>query len=141
MSKRSWKQAARARLSQLVSRSSAADLQRIYQQSKKRFDSLSRQVPGQYRSLLQEIGVLRSMLGSYVRGEYRDIPWRSLSAIAGAFVYLLIPLDSIPDFIPVTGFVDDLFVFKLVIDQVAMDMEAYRRWRDGGILIEHHPDS
>ena len=49
-----------------------------------------------------------SMLRDYWNGSYRDIPWKSIAAVAGALLYVMNPLDFIPDLIVGIGFVDDV---------------------------------
>ena len=52
--------------------------------------------------LLYNVYVLYCVLKS------RDVPVRVKAEIIGALGYVLVPLDLIPDFIPVAGFSDDL---------------------------------
>lgn len=52
--------------------------------------------------LLYNVYVLYYVLKS------RDVPVRVKAEILGALGYVLVPLDLIPDFIPVVGFSDDL---------------------------------
>lgn len=44
-----------------------------------------------------DIRLMFSMLRDYWQGNYREVPWKSIAAIAGALVYVLNPLDLIPD--------------------------------------------
>jgi len=46
------------------------------------------------------------------------IPARDKAVLAGLCAYLASPLDLIPDFIPVIGYLDDLVVAALVLDYV-----------------------
>ena len=39
-----------------------------------------------------------------------DVPWVSRILILLAFLYLICPIDLIPDFIPVVGFADDVVI-------------------------------
>jgi len=52
--------------------------------------------------LLYNVYVLYYVLKS------RDVPVKVKAEILGALGYVLVPLDLIPDFIPVAGFTDDL---------------------------------
>ena len=79
---------------------------------------------------LAAIPVFVSLLRSYQRKEYTEIPYKSLIAIAGALIYFLAPVDLIPDFIPVVGYVDDAAVLAFVLTQVKKDVDAYKQWRD-----------
>lgn len=48
---------------------------------------------------------------------YRDpkLPWFAKLPIAAAMLYALSPIDLIPDFIPVLGYLDDLIVLPALI--------------------------
>lgn len=56
--------------------------------------------------------------------------------IIGSLLYFLMPLDLIPDFIPVTGFADDISIIFLVFNSINEDIEAfldYERSKGGNI--------
>ena len=57
----------------------------------------------------------------------RDVPVKIKSMIIGALGYLILPIDLIPDLIPVAGYTDDLAVLltvvKLVADYTDEDIE------------------
>lgn len=48
-----------------------------------------------------------------------DVPAKDKSIILGALGYLILPLDMIPDFIPIAGFSDDLAALIAVCKAVA----------------------
>lgn len=88
-------------------------------------------------SLLEKIGekasdikLLWSLMMDYKNGKYKEVPWKLISAIVFAFVYLVSPLDVIPDVIPVLGLTDDASVFGLVIAGFASDIEKYKNWQE-----------
>ena len=56
-------------------------------------------------------------------------------ALAAAVVYLASPIDLIPDFIPVLGYVDDLLVAAIVLDGVLnfVDREVVLRYWPGTV--------
>jgi uncharacterized membrane protein YkvA (DUF1232 family) len=49
--------------------------------------------------------------------------------LTGALLYVLTPLDLIPDFIPLAGFVDDAAVFAFVLTFAQGDLVRYREWK------------
>jgi len=73
----------------------------------------------------EKVRTLLRMLTAYIKGEYREIPWRSLLMIIGSLIYFLMPLDLIPDFIPVTGLADDISIILLVFSSINEDIDAF----------------
>ena len=72
-----------------------------------------------------------ALLGDRVTGKYTDTPWSTIAALTGALLYVLSPLDVIPDFIPFAGFIDDAAVFGFVLAFAKGDIARYREWRTG----------
>jgi uncharacterized membrane protein YkvA (DUF1232 family) len=85
---------------------------------------------GPLAELVDEVATLIRMVRAYVRGEYRDIPYTTLAAALGAVIYVVVPTDLIPDFIPVAGFADDAAVVAFVLASIAHDLDAFRQWED-----------
>lgn len=73
----------------------------------------------------EKIRLLLRMLRAYINGNYRQIPWKSLLMIIGSLIYFMMPLDMIPDFIPLTGFADDIAIIFLVFNSINEDIEAF----------------
>ena len=70
-----------------------------------------------------------SLLQDYWAGEYKNVPWKLIASIGFAVAYLVSPLDIIPDFIPVLGFVDDAAVFALVVSSFQSELDDYKAWK------------
>ena len=47
------------------------------------------------------------MLGDVFTGKYKKVPVGTIAAIVGTLLYVLSPIDFIPDFMPVVGYLDD----------------------------------
>lgn len=77
-----------------------------------------------------KVRTLLRMLRAYINGEYREIPWKSLLMIIGSLIYFLMPLDLIPDFIPVTGFADDITIIFLVFNSINEDITAFLEFEE-----------
>lgn len=73
----------------------------------------------------EKVRTLLRMLRAYINGQYREIPWKSLLMIIGALIYFLMPLDLIPDFIPMTGLADDISIIFLVFNMINEDIEDF----------------
>ena len=69
------------------------------------------------------------LLQDYWAGNYKNVPWKLLASIGFATAYLISPLDIIPDFLPVLGFVDDATVFALLISSFQSELDDYKEWK------------
>ncbi|MGI0107935.1 YkvA family protein [Salinimicrobium sp. WS361] len=70
-----------------------------------------------------------SLVRDYWNGNYREVPWKTIAAVVGALLYVLMPLDLIPDFIPVAGFLDDAGVIAACLALVSDDLVNYEKWK------------
>ena len=105
----------------------AADVQGVISKSDKILEMV-RKIPvlGRY---LEDVIVMLQMLIDYIKGEYKEVPWWVIASITFALIYLLSPIDLIPDVIPIIGFVDDAFVIGVCLHLIENDLQAYREWR------------
>jgi len=69
-----------------------------------------------------------SMLGDYQSGQYRKVPAWTIGVAAFALLYILMPFDLVPDFIPVAGLVDDALVMATALSMVGQDLKDYENW-------------
>ncbi|MBI5272275.1 MAG: DUF1232 domain-containing protein [Burkholderiales bacterium] len=62
---------------------------------------------------------LEKALWLYFAWQRPETPARAKAIIAGALAYLVMPVDAIPDVVPVVGYSDDLMVLMGALAQVA----------------------
>lgn len=80
--------------------------------------------------VLSMVPVMISMLRSYFKKEYKDIPIGTVIAVISALLYWLTPADIIPDVIPVAGYVDDATVVAACLKLINDDLKEYKIWKD-----------
>ena len=74
--------------------------------------------------------VMASLIKSYVKKEYTDVPIGTIIAVISALTYVISPIDLIPDSIPVLGYFDDAAVVAACWKLVESDIEEYTQWRE-----------
>ncbi len=62
------------------------------------------------------------------------LPRTAKIALAAAMVYLASPIDLIPDFVPLIGYLDDVLVAALLVDGIL-------NWVDRGLVLKYWPGS
>jgi len=84
------------------------------------------------RARLKELALFVPRVARLVAGVIRDprVPWSVKAGLAGAALYLASPVDLIPDFIPVVGYLDDLVVAAVVLDALLNQV-------DRQVLLDH----
>lgn len=83
------------------------------------------------RPFIKDFLILLGLIKSLVTGEYSGVSGKTVMALIIGFVYLVSPIDFIPDFFSIFGFVDDITVIGLITYLVKEDLEKYRQWKAG----------
>lgn len=76
-----------------------------------------------------DIKLFLDLIRDWIRGDYKDISKGSMIMIIISLLYLVNPLDIVPDFIP-GGFIDDLAVIAYVIKKISEELKVYKEWRN-----------
>ena len=84
----------------------------------------------QLKTFSNRIYLLMRMIKAQFAGEYTEIPWKTLTMIAGALLYFVTPIDLIPDFIPALGFTDDITIVYWVIRSIQEEIEKFELWEN-----------
>lgn len=80
-------------------------------------------------AFLEDVKLFFSMLKDFFTRKYTDVPVGTIMAIAGSLLYVLSPIDLIPDFLPVIGMVDDAAIIALCLKFVQADLEKYKQFK------------
>ena len=81
--------------------------------------------------LIDNAKVFIRMVKAYISGNYCKTPLKSIVIIVAALLYFVLPLDLIPDFIPVTGLIDDFAVILWVYKHLQTEIDAFLLWERG----------
>jgi uncharacterized membrane protein YkvA (DUF1232 family) len=84
---------------------------------------------GLLSKFVDDCKLLIAAVKDYWHGKYRRIPYWTIAAIVVSLLYVLNPLDLIPDFIPLLGQVDDAAVLAACLLLVRQDLHKYKKWK------------
>jgi uncharacterized membrane protein YkvA (DUF1232 family) len=81
-----------------------------------------------FRNIWYYLGILFSMLLDSFKGKY-PLPTKTALVLTLAFLYLISPVDIVPDVFPLIGLVDDVAVLAFAFSLIKGDLEYYRAWK------------
>jgi len=82
---------------------------------------------GEVSKLTEKVKLFILMIKSYVQGEYREVPLKSILLIFAGLIYFINPFDLIGDFIPGLGYVDDITIILWVLKSVEDDVQRFEK--------------
>ena len=85
---------------------------------------------GLWGRLIRDFKLLFSLIGDYWKGDYRDVSVWSIIIFFLVVVYILCPIDILPDVIPVIGQVDDAMVLLVCLYFLEKDLYKYKEWKE-----------
>ena len=104
-----------------------ADLEYIINEEDKLKEKL--QDSSHLERFTKDLMLFVSLIKDYYKGNYRDIPYKTISAGVVGLLYTLNPIDIIPDFIPFIGHIDDALVLAFCLKLIEKDLQKYQAWK------------
>ncbi|MHB8088560.1 MAG: YkvA family protein [Anaerolineaceae bacterium] len=118
------------------SKSKAEDYLKDPEKSKKLLDDAmkkakSREKPtGPLADLWENLRTAFRLLQAYFSKKYTTIPWASIVLVVGSVIYFVSPIDLMPDWFPLAGFIDDAAVLVFVLRQINSDLQRFLEWEN-----------
>ncbi|PSQ93904.1 MAG: hypothetical protein BRD53_07630 [Bacteroidetes bacterium SW_7_64_58] len=88
---------------------------------------------GPLQRLLEDGRLLLELVRDAQEGRYRAVPVWTLSAVGFALLYVLNPLDLVPDALPLLGLIDDAAVVSACLSLVEQDLRDYQAWKQSRV--------
>lgn len=76
----------------------------------------------------EDLRTILRLLLAWADRSYQKIPWASVGILVAALVYLITPVDVIPDALGALGFVDDVAVISTAVETVRNELDRFRHW-------------
>ncbi|MBE8712180.1 YkvA family protein [Sphingobacterium hungaricum] len=80
------------------------------------------------KEMKDDFNTLVSMGKDTYSGDYKMNKW-NLSVIVGTIVYVVSPLDAVPDLIPVLGWLDDVTIVGYSISKLTEEIKKYKEFK------------
>jgi len=85
-------------------------------------------ISGPLADLWENLKTVFRLLQAYFSKQYTTIPWGTIVLLVGAVIYFVSPLDLMPDWFPLAGFIDDAAVLVFVLRQINADLQHFLAW-------------
>ncbi|MBX3329650.1 MAG: DUF1232 domain-containing protein [Nitrospira sp.] len=85
--------------------------------------------------LWTDLPIVFRLLKAWKAGRYRGLSVRTLASLVAALIYVLSPVDVLPDFIPGIGLIDDAAVLVFLLHSMAQDLTAFRIWEQSRVKM------
>lgn len=80
------------------------------------------------KSVKTEFLTICQYIGDVFTGRYKEYNILNLCVIVGAIVYVVTPIDILPDFIP-AGFIDDTAIVVWAVHEFSDEIERYKQYK------------
>ncbi|SMG38460.1 Uncharacterized membrane protein YkvA, DUF1232 family [Marivirga sericea] len=78
--------------------------------------------------LKQKIFTLIRLVKAYTKGKYKEISLKSMLYTVGVLIYFITPTDIIPDFIPLSGYLDDASLILWLYNHLGQELQQFQAW-------------
>ena len=82
-------------------------------------DSVRRRFRGKFKQVVAQLPFAEDLLAAYYCAFDKQTPRHVQAALLGAVAYFILPLDFMPDMMPLLGFTDDAAILATAIRMVA----------------------
>lgn len=105
-------------------------LQSLFQEAAKQAASMPREP---FQEMWPYFQAMLRLIRAYSQGSYRDVPESTLVVIIAAIIYVMDPLDVIPDALPALGFLDDATVLALAVRRSRQALDDFMVWETAAL--------
>ncbi len=81
-----------------------------------------------FKQVFDVARTLVRLVRNYISGSYRQVDTSTIVAGLAVLLYTLSPIDLVPDFVPVVGFLDDLALISWFVEKFQDEIRRFREW-------------
>jgi uncharacterized membrane protein YkvA (DUF1232 family) len=82
----------------------------------------------EFQEFKSKLEILLRMAKSHISGDFKAFSWKTILLIVFALVYFVVPIDVIPDFIPMLGYSDDISIVYFIFQKLNDDIARFVAW-------------
>ena len=97
----------------------------LFQEAAKQAKSLPKE---SFKDTWPYLQTMLRFIRAYYRSEYRAAPESTVVIVIAAIIYVVSPLDVIPDAIPAIGFLDDATILTMALQRTKQDLDDFMIW-------------
>ncbi|WP_455256871.1 YkvA family protein [Peptoniphilus asaccharolyticus] len=79
-------------------------------------------------AIKQDLITILNLSKDFLSGRYKGVSKESMIMIIAALIYLVNPMDIVPDMLLGIGFLDDISVFTYLIAKIKSEIDKYDEW-------------
>jgi len=81
-----------------------------------------------FKQVFDVARTLVRLVRNYISGSYREVETGTIVSGLAVLLYTLSPIDLVPDFVPVVGFLDDLALISWFVEKFQGEISRFREW-------------
>lgn len=91
---------------------------------------------GPLKRFIEDGKVLTALVRDWRAGKYRQALYGTIAAVVFGLLYVINPLDIVPDVLPFLGVLDDATVIGALLMLVERDLKKYRAWKENQYMVD-----
>jgi len=93
--------------------------------NKKDYKMVKQNFWGKVGSVGKRVPFVQDAIALYRYMTDPKVPWYRKGVAIGALAYFILPIDAIPDFVPVVGYLDDAGILTAAVAYYASELSPY----------------
>lgn len=82
----------------------------------------------QLMGIWSDLKLFIELIKDWMSGDYDDLSRETIIMIIASLIYLVMPIDLIPDFL-LGGYIDDALVIGYVVKKTSDELDLYKKWK------------